>query len=99
MVLVLDWDFVISVFELQSRYYILFRTNTFSALDQIVSLVFFCKDGFGIKKPMEVNMPLNKETKNNQTNHLYIMYFLVAPRNKLFLAEIRRIKIKCPNCF
>ena len=28
--------------------------------------LFFYKDGFGIKHPMKVDMPLNKETKMKQ---------------------------------
>ena len=33
------------------------------AKSQIKSQLFFYKYGFGIKWPMKVNMPLNKETK------------------------------------
>ena len=58
MVKVMDCGIVISEFELQSRYNINFRTNTHGkgmkplnlpAIGQIVVLVFFSKDGFGIK--------------------------------------------------
>ena len=37
----------------------------FSAMIWIVSLLFFSKDGLGIKLPTKVDMPLNKETKPN----------------------------------
>ena len=33
-----------------------------------VTLLSFDKDGFGIKWPKKVGLPLNKETKLNQTN-------------------------------
>ena len=33
------------------------------AIGWIVPLLFFYKDGFGIKSPIKVDMPLNKETK------------------------------------
>ena len=42
-----------------------------SAMGQIVSQLFFYKDGFGIRLLMKVNMPLNKE---NQT-YLQIQFF------------------------
>ena len=32
----------------------------------------FFKDGFGIKWPTKFDMPLNKETKPNQTKHMYV---------------------------
>ena len=37
----------------------------------IVLLLFFYKDGFGIKYPIKIDVPLNKETKPN-----YIIFFL-----------------------
>ena len=54
---VLDFDILVSVFELQSRFYTYFRTNIFGkcmfpyleTMDQKVSLLLFNKDGFGIK--------------------------------------------------
>ena len=58
MVKPLDYRIVVSEFELQSRYYVLFRTNTlwkgknpliFSARGYIESVLFFLKDFFGIK--------------------------------------------------
>ena len=36
------------------------------AMSQIVSQLFFYKDGFGIKYPTNVDISLNKETKPNQ---------------------------------
>ena len=68
---VLDSDILESQFELQSCSYIHFRTNTFvkgkSPLNYpgMVSLLFFFKDGLGIKHTMKVDMSLNKETKPN----------------------------------
>ena len=58
MAKVLDCGLEVSEFELQSCYYVHFRTNTFEkamnplilrAVGKIVSLLFFYKDGFGIK--------------------------------------------------
>ena len=47
---VLDSDVVISELELQSCYYIHFRTNALRKYTGwIVSLLFFYNDGFGIK--------------------------------------------------
>ena len=37
-----------------------------SSMCQIVPLLFFYKDGVGIKLPQKVDMPLKKETKENQ---------------------------------
>ena len=36
----------------------------------IASLMFFYKDGFGIKLHTKVHMPLNKENKTNYQVHL-----------------------------
>ena len=41
----------------------------------IVSLLFFCKNNFGVKYPTKVDMPLNKETKPVKGN-----YYLVLPK-------------------
>ena len=58
MVKEMDCRIVISEFELYSRYYVHFRTNTLEkgmnalilpAMGQIVPQLFFSKDGFGIK--------------------------------------------------
>ena len=58
MVYVLDFDIVVSEFELRSLCYVHFRTNTSGkgmnpfispAMRYVVPLVVFCKDGFGIK--------------------------------------------------
>ena len=75
MVKAMDCGIVVSKFEFKSRYYVHFRANTLekgmnplilSAMGQIVSLMFFLENGFGIKQPSKVDMPLNKETKPNQ---------------------------------
>ena len=58
MVKAMDCGIVVSEFGLQLRYFVHFRTNTpgkgmkpliLSAMGQIVALLFFSKDGFGIK--------------------------------------------------
>ena len=58
MVKSLEYRIVISEFELQSLYYIHFQTNTLAkgtnpiillAMGQIAPLLYFLKDGFGIK--------------------------------------------------
>ena len=67
----MDCGLDVSEFTPSSRYYIHFRKNTFekginplilTAWDQIKSLLFIYKDGFGIKKPTKVDMLLNTET-------------------------------------
>ena len=72
---VLDFKIVVSEFEFQSLYYVYFRINILEkgmnpdppAIDLKTQLLFFYKDGFGIKYPTNVDMPLNKETERNQT--------------------------------
>ena len=68
---VLECDIVVSKFELQLHYYVHFRTNTFGkgmnpliplVMGLVVPLLFFYKDGFGIKS-IKADMLLNKETK------------------------------------
>ena len=58
MVKAMDCEIVVSEFEHQSRYYIHFRTNTpgkgmipliLPAMVNIVPLLFFQEDGFGIE--------------------------------------------------
>ena len=58
MIKVLDFGLKVSVFELQSCYYVHFRTNTLRkgmnpiippVMGWIVSLPFFYMEGFGIK--------------------------------------------------
>ena len=72
MVKAMDCGFVVSEFDPQPRYYVHFRTNTLGkgmnplivlAICYIVPLLFFYENGFGIKWPTKVDMPLNKETK------------------------------------
>ena len=71
MVKVLNCGIVESEFELQSLYYVPFRTNILgkdmmpfilSAMVQLLPLLFFEKDGFGMKSPTKVGMSWNKET-------------------------------------
>ena len=58
MVKAMDYEIVVREFELQSRYYVHFRTNTLGkgmypillpAMGQIVPHLFFSENGFGIK--------------------------------------------------
>ena len=72
MVKAMDFGIVVCEFKLQSFYYVHFRANTLgkgmkplilSAMGQIAPLLFFFENGFGIKWPTKVDMPLNKETK------------------------------------
>ena len=58
MVKAMDCRIVISEFELKSRYYVHFRTNTLGkgmnplilpVMGEILTLLFFSKDSFGIK--------------------------------------------------
>ena len=76
MVKAMDCRIVVSEFELQSCYYVHFQTNTLGkdmnllilqAIGQIIPLLFFSKDGIGIKWPTKVDMPL-KQRNQNQTN-------------------------------
>ena len=71
-----DCGIVISEFELHSRYFVYFRTNTHGMESYeapypssnglgFVSLLFFQSDGFGIKYPAMVDMPSNKETEES----------------------------------
>ena len=71
MAIVMDCGLVVSEFELQSCYYVHFRTNTFGkgmnffvpqAMGWTVSVRFFNKDDFGIKSPTKADMTLNKIT-------------------------------------
>ena len=75
----LDCNLEISEFKLRSRYYIQFRTNTLekgtppptNPPDYVLNSILFYKDGFGIKYPTKVDMPLNKEVKLNQSTNVY----------------------------
>ena len=58
MVKAMDYGTVVSEFEILPRYHVHFRTNTLGkgmipfilpAMGQLVPLMFFSKDGFGIK--------------------------------------------------
>ena len=71
-----DCDIVVNEFELQSRYYVHFRTIILwkgtnflnpAIIAWIVPLPSFWMNGFGIKQPTKVDMPLNKETKPEMT--------------------------------
>ena len=62
---VLDWYIVVSEFELQSYYSVYFQTSAKLVWNPLLpQLLFFNKDGFGIKYPMKVDMLSNKETKS-----------------------------------
>ena len=74
MAKVLDCSLEVNEFDLKSHYYIHFQINPLQkdmnplippVMSQIVSMLFFNMDGFGIKYPMKIDMPLNKETKPN----------------------------------
>ena len=71
---ILDWNIVVS-FNSSWIITLTFRlmpkgkvcnslSQPFPCIGQILSLLFFYKDGFGIKYPIKVDMPLNKETKS-----------------------------------
>ena len=53
MVNVLEWDLLVSKFELFSHDNLYFRKNTF----EIVPLFSFYKNGFGIKWTTKIDMP------------------------------------------
>ena len=60
------------------------------AMGQIISLLFFYKDSFGIKEPTKVDMPLNKEIKPN------LKFTTLFMRNVTF-QRIRRMTKKWNN--
>ena len=69
----LDYGIVISKFELQSLYYVHFRTNTLEksmkprilpAMGYIAPLLYFAKDSIGIIYPKKADIPLNNKKKN-----------------------------------
>ena len=73
MAKVLNCVLKVSKFKHQLCYCIPFEINTLGGginpllspvMDYIISLMFFYKDGFGIKLPMKVDMPLKQR---NQT--------------------------------
>ena len=75
----LDCDIIVSEFKPQSRYYVLFWTNTLKKgmnlliLPAIVALLFFYKDGFGIKLPTKVGWYVVKQKKQRkQKKNIYI---------------------------
>ena len=77
---VLNCDIVVSEFELQSCFYVYIRTNTIgkymnpivlSAIGEIVPLLFFYKNSLDFKLPAKFGMPLNKETKTNQSGRIW----------------------------
>ena len=81
---VLDNDIIVSEFEPQSRYYFCFWTNTLekdlefliSLLWVKVTLLFFYKDGFGMRQSSKADMPLNRETKPNIEDLYFVLLFL-----------------------
>ena len=76
----LDNNIVVSEFELKSRYYVHFRTNThgksmnsliYPGIDYKVPQLSFYKDGFGIKYPRKL---ICHQTKNKPKYiYLYIL--------------------------
>ena len=68
----LDCHIVVNLFEFQLHYYVHFQTNVpwknykspYPFRYELVQLLFFYKDGFGIKWPTKVGIPLKK---SNQT--------------------------------
>ena len=75
MAKVLNYDLLVNDFEFHSDYYVQFRTNTLGKrtnslvspiMTEIVTIVFFYKDSFGVSKPTKVVMSLNKENKEIQ---------------------------------
>ena len=69
----LDYCLVVSEFEPKLRYCVYIRANTLqkgtespilSTMGLIESLLFY-NDGFGIKYPAKVDMPLNKNTPSS----------------------------------
>ena len=77
MVKALDCGIVGSEFGLQSRYYFHFRTNTLGksmnaqllqAMGQIVPLLVFLENGFGIKYTKKVDMTTNNKTLESLKN-------------------------------
>ena len=77
MAKVRDCGHEVSKFKLKSYYYIHFwlmsskKVLTPSAMDQIVLLLLFYKDGFGSKQPTKVDMLINKETKLSQIKWIF----------------------------
>ena len=75
MVKSLDSRIVVREFELQSRYYIHFRTNILGkGMNPFIlpamgwtTTVFLKKNAFGIKIPEKVDMPLNNKQNKNST--------------------------------
>ena len=71
MAKVLDCGFKLSEFKPQSQCYVHFQTNTLEkGMNSLISLamgwivlLLFCKDGFGFKKIMKVDMPLKQWNK------------------------------------
>ena len=78
-----DCNIIVKEFKLQWFYYVHVQTNTLGkstisfiptpAKGEIIPLLSFNKDGFGIKYSMKVDMPLNKEIETKPfTTFIYI---------------------------
>ena len=84
---VLDSGLEVNQLELQSCYYVHFRREIYKspyvpAIGLIVPLLFFSKDGFAIKWPTTVDMPLNKEIQPNKPStpidkRVYFLFLLL----------------------
>ena len=92
MVKAMDCGIVVSEFVLQLRYYVHFLANTrgkgmdpfiLPVMGQIAPQPFFYDNGFGIKYPTEVDMPLNKETKPNLDFNINDSKSLILNNNNL----------------
>ena len=79
---VLVRDIVVSEFDIQSRYYVHFRINTRGkgmnplirpAMSYIEPLLSSYLDGFGIKHPTKVDIPLNKEVKPKSNKKMNVI--------------------------
>ena len=90
---ILESDLQANGFKLQSCYYVHFRTDTLGkvlnpliplAMCEIISLQFYYNDGFSIKLPTKIHMPLKKP---NQTKPLLIRFIGSSPsRCKLIVS-------------
>ena len=107
MTKVLDCSLKVSEFQLHLHYYIHFCTNTLGkgmnpfiplAMSRIVSLLFFYKDGFGIKGLTKIYMPLNKETKELEKDKMGLVEYCTYPKKeedfKLVLWQLTQEKVK-----
>ena len=102
----LDYDIIVSKFELQSSQYIHFRTNTLgsilnplipSDMDLIVSLLCFYMDGLGIEESTMVDKLLNKENKYNRNSDeiLTISTYFKPPQKGGYMSGVKWHALEC----